>query len=79
MKFWLYIEWPKKNSNKTLIFIRWNKTGKLISINVLEYAAELINYVASYHYYLHIIDPKDPYPVVQLNVDHTAAETSLTG
>ena len=73
MNFWWYIEWPKKVHKRTLIYIRCSKTGKLISINVLEYAAELVNYAASYHYYLNNPDPSDPYPVAQLNVDNTAA------
>ena len=64
MKFWWYIEWPQEVYNKILIFIRCNKAGKLISINVLKYAVELINYAASYYYYLRNPDPKDPYPVV---------------
>ena len=57
MKLWWYTEWPQKVYNKTL-------TGKLISINILYYEVELINYAASYYYYLRNPDPKDPYPVV---------------
>ena len=75
MSFWWYIEWPPEVHKRTLIYIRCSKTGKLISINVLEYAAELVNYAASYHYYITNPDPTDPYPVVQLNVDNTAAES----
>ena len=48
--------------------------GKLISINVLEYASELVNYATLYHYYLNNPDPSNPYPVVLMNVSNTAAE-----
>jgi len=75
MDFWWYIEWPKEIHRHTLIYVRSNKDGKLISINVLEYAAELISYAASYHYFLSHPDPTDPYPVVLLNVDNTACES----
>ena len=40
--FWWYIEWPKEIPKHTLIYFRCNKDGRLININVLEYAAELI-------------------------------------
>ena len=40
--------------------VKNNKKGNLISINVLEYAAGLINYTAAYHYYLTHPDPNDP-------------------
>jgi hypothetical protein len=60
MGFWWYLEWPKEILECTLKFVKNNKDGNLISINVLEYAAGLINYAASYHYYLTHPDPNDP-------------------
>jgi hypothetical protein len=75
MKFWWYLEWPKEILECTLKFVKNNEKGDLISINVLEYAAGLINYAAAYHYYLTHPDPNDPYPVVKLYLDNTASES----
>ncbi|KAL7525092.1 hypothetical protein ACHAXR_000858, partial [Thalassiosira sp. AJA248-18] len=75
MRFWWYYEWPPEIRKYTLIYVRCNKDGTLISINVLEYAALLINYAASYHYYLNHPDPSDPYPVLKLYADNTASES----
>ncbi|KAL7530400.1 hypothetical protein ACHAXR_003476, partial [Thalassiosira sp. AJA248-18] len=44
-------------------------------INVLEYVALLINFAASYYYYLKHPDPTDPYPVLILYADNTASES----
>ena len=66
MGFWWYLEWPPEVRKYTLIYVRNNKDGSLISINVLEYAALLINYAATYHYYSTHPDQSDPYPVVLL-------------
>ena len=57
------------------IYIHSNKGGKLISINVLEYAALLINYAAAYHYYGQHPDPSNPFPQVLFYADNTAAES----
>ena len=75
MKFWWYIEWPEKVRALTLRFVKNNKSGTLISINALEYAALIINYVAACHYFLTNKDPLDPYPSVLLYADNTAAES----
>ena len=52
-----------------------NKKGNLISINLLEYAAGLINYPAAYHYFLTHLDPNNPYPVVKLYLDSTDSKS----
>ena len=75
MGFWWYIEWPPEVHKHTLIYRRNNKDGKLVSINVLEYAALLINYAATTLYYLSHPDPSDPSPLVLFNADNTAAES----
>ena len=75
MNFWWYIEWPDEIKRHTLVYVRNNKDGKLISINVLEYAALLINYAGAYHYYLHNPDPEDPFPQVLFYADNTASES----
>ena len=74
IKFWWYIEWPEEVRKHTLVYIRNNKDGTLISINVLEYAAILINYAASYHYFRQNPDQSDPYPMVLLMADNTLSE-----
>jgi hypothetical protein len=75
MKFWWYIEWPEEVQRQTLKYIKNNKDQKLISINVLEYAGVIINYIASTHYFReHKNDPEDPYPTVLLYADNTTAE-----
>ena len=75
MQFWWYIEWPQSIQKYTLRYLRNNKDGKLISINVLEYAALIINYSASYHYWHTHPDPADPYPLVLLYGDNAASES----
>ena len=74
MGFWWYIEWPRKVRQWTLRYVRDNKSGRLVSINVLEYAALIISYVASTSYFLRNKDPSDPYPVALLWADNTTAE-----
>ena len=74
MGFWWYIEWPEKIQKATLRFVKNNKDGKLISINVLEYAALIINYVAATLHFQENKDPSDPYPSVLLYADNTTAE-----
>ena len=75
MRFWWYIEWPEEVTKHTLIYIRDNQTNDLVSINVLEYAGIIINYVASTHYFL--LNPRedDPHPITLLIADNTTAES----
>ena len=76
MKFWWYIEWPEHIQKSTLIYVTNDSEGKLISINVLEYAALIINYVACYHFLVfREPDPTNPHPVVLLYADNTTAES----
>ena len=75
MHFWWYIEWPEEIRKHTLVYIRNNKDGKLISINVLEYAAQLVTYAAAYHFYHNHPDPSDPYPMVLFYADNRCAES----
>ena len=68
------MEWSPGVHEHTLIYIRNNADGTLISINVLEYAAQLFSYAAATHYYQEHPDPGDPSPVVLFYADNTAAE-----
>ena len=75
--FWWYIEWPEEVRRRTIRFITTIQTasGRLVSINVLEYAAMIITYVASY-YVMILLKPStsDPYPLLALWADNTTAE-----
>jgi len=75
MRFYWYIHWPEQIRRQTLRYIKNNDNNTLISINVLEYAALIINYVAATHYFQINPDPSDPYPSVLLYADNTTAES----
>ena len=75
MRFWWYIEWDERIQKRTLRYVKNAKLGTLITINALEYAALIINYVATLHFYRDSEDPTDPYPTVQLFADNTTAES----
>ena len=76
MGFWWHIEWLEEIRRITLRYIRNNKDGNLISINVLEYATVIINYVASTFYFTKISpNPTDPYPAVLIEADNTTSES----
>jgi hypothetical protein len=47
LRFWWYLEWPDSIRRRTLKYVKNNKDGILIDINVLEYAAIIITYLAS--------------------------------
>ena len=73
--FWWYLEWPKNIQQHTLKFIYNDKDGKLVSINALEYASLIINYVAASHVLTHVYPTKgDPHPVVLLYADNITSE-----
>lgn len=75
MKFWWYIEWPDHIQKRTLCFVKNNKDNKLVSINVLEYAALIINFIAAKYYFrTYHSDPSDPHPMVLLYADNFTAE-----
>ena len=74
MKFWWYIEWQQEIQKQTCCFVKNNKEGKLISINVLEYAALIINYVGDTDYYRQHTTSADPYPVIRLYANNTTAK-----
>lgn len=76
MGFWWYVEWPEEIRNNTLMTLKDNATGKLISINVMEYATELINYAASYHYWVTQKNAEKQgikYPTIKIWADNKTA------
>ena len=66
LSFWWYLEWPQSIRSRTLQHVKYNKDGSLIDINVLEYAAIIITYLASFHAVTHHPPGQgcDPHPVV---------------
>jgi len=76
MGFWWYIEWPQDIAQRTLRFVSSNKDGTLVTINALEYASLIVNYVAATYVLMHLDPSKtDPHPMVLFYVDNTAAES----
>jgi hypothetical protein len=75
LKFWWYFEWPEEIRLRTLKYVRNNEKGILIDINVLEYAAILINFIIATYFFRHTkyLDI-DPHPIVLLRGDNTASE-----
>jgi hypothetical protein len=59
---------------KTLRYHQNNRDGKLISINVLEFASVIINYAAMSLYFRLHQDPSNPFPIALLFADNVAAE-----
>ena len=47
MKLCWHLEWPEEIKGNTKLFLPDNKSGKMISINVLEYATIILNYAAA--------------------------------
>jgi hypothetical protein len=73
LSFWWYLEWPHAVRDRTIRHVTNNTTNQLISINTLEYAAILINYLAACHS-LSCRTSSDPYPVVRIETDNTTSE-----
>ena len=78
MGYWWYWEWPEEIQNSTLKFIFNDDKGNLVSINALEYASLIVNFVAA-TYVLTVVSPcpGDPHPVVLLRADNRTAESWL--
>ena len=76
LRFWWYLAWPNSIRQRTLKYIKNNNSGDLIDINVLEYAAILITYLASYHSITqHPPDHgADPHLVVLIRSDNSSSE-----
>jgi len=73
-RFWWYLEWSHEIRRRTLRFRRNNRTGELISINVLEYASVIINFAAMTLYFQQLGDPSNPYPLALIFADNVSAE-----
>lgn len=76
--FYWYIAWPEEVQRLTLRFVCKHKTenGDIVSINVLEYAAMIITYVAAFHIMVQVAPcTADPFPMLELWGDNTTAES----
>jgi hypothetical protein len=71
--FWWHIEWPPDIRERTLRHKRNNIDNKLISINQLEYAVILINYVAA-SWRITTLATSNPHPMVRIELDNTTSE-----
>ena len=74
MGLWWYLEWTKSIHKYTLIYVRNDVDGSLISINVMEYTTLLITYAGAIYYYCCHPDVTDPYPLVLFYINNTASE-----
>ena len=73
--FWWYIEWPPEVRARTLRFVKNNKRGDLIDINILEYATKIITDTIAYQRILSLnLLSQDPHPHVLYYGDNTASE-----
>ena len=74
LRFWWYLAFPESIVKRTLIHLKDDSSGKLISINALEFITVIINYCAA----LSVISADflfadDQYPVVLCKTDNTSA------
>ena len=76
LHFWWFLEWPPSVRHRTLKYLKNNSTGNLIDINVLEYAAIIITYLASYYSITRRPPDQgaDPHPVVLIRTDNSSSE-----
>ncbi len=74
LRFWWHVAFPDHIVKRTLIYLKDDSSGNLISINALEFVTIIINYCAAYS----VIDADDlfsvdQFPVVLCKTDNTSA------
>ena len=74
--FWWYLEWPQSIRARTLRFVKNNKQGNLIDINLLEYATLVITDIIA-HDRIQTLGhlSHDPHPHVLYYGDNTTSES----
>ena len=78
MGFWWYYEWPPEIRRRTIKLLSNDADGSLVAINGMEYATQLVNYAAAYHYWViqrNCERRNIPYPCSLFLVDNTTAES----
>ena len=73
LRFWWHLRWPKSIYRRTKVFITNNKNGRLVSINVLEFVAIIVNYVAALTVLRTTDVTQDPHPVLLNLADSMSA------
>jgi hypothetical protein len=78
-RFWWYLEWPAAVQARTLRHITRRQDPALISINSLEYAAQLVTMLGCHLYDCETAATRhDPHPVFLLECDNTAGQAWLS-
>ena len=72
LQYWWYLSFPKYIQEHTLLYIKNDDDGSLISINCLEYVTIIINYCASVCAFSNNEMTDDPRPVVLCITDNTS-------
>jgi hypothetical protein len=73
LQYWWYLAFPQNIQEHTLLVLKNDEDGTLISINCLEYVTIIINYCASLCAYSDKELTDDPHPVVLCITDNTSA------
>ena len=73
LRFWWHLSWPKRVKRQTKLFINDNSSGKLVSINILEYLVVIVNFCAALTIYHTEAPTADPHPVLLSLMDNTSA------
>jgi hypothetical protein len=77
-QIWWYLEWPKPIQDRTLHHVKARHDPSLVSINSLEYAAQLIMMLGCHLHHLETKDMwDDPHPVYLLECNNAAGESWL--
>ena len=72
LTFWWFVAWPEEILQRTLLNLKDNKDGRLISINVLEYAVVIITLAAAFTAAEGLNHP-DPHPMLLNMCDNISA------
>ena len=78
LKFWWFLEWPAEIQSRNIKVSKKNRTGEIISINVLEYATAIITYAAATVAFAEMKAKKETtltHPVLLNRIDNTSADT----
>lgn len=74
LSFWWHLQFPYYIIRRTLIYLRDDSTGELISINALEFVTVILNFCATLTVIMEDdILRDDPYPVILCMTDNTSA------
>ena len=73
LRFWWHLSWRKEVYKRTKVFVKNNKKGRLISINVLEFKYVIVNFCAALTA-LELDNPTDdPHPILLNEADNTSS------